>query len=113
MTHYTPEEVKNIEHISGQITKIQFSQAGYTALTENGDLYAWYYSDMDENYAGRNDSEDKMIPKMILSNIKSYESGATSLQLQNLEKYIVGDLIAKVKLVLELMEIVLGKIPMY
>lgn len=78
MTHYTPEEVKNIEHISGQITKIQFSQAGYTALTENGDLYAWYYSDMDENYAGRNDSEDKMIPKMILSNIKSYESGATS-----------------------------------
>lgn len=35
------------------------------------------------------------------------------LQLQNLEKYIVGDLIAKVKLVLELMEIVLGKIPMY
>lgn len=78
MTHYTPEEVKNIEHISGQITKIQFSQAGYTALTENGDLYAWYYSDMDENYAGRNDSEDKTIPKMILSNIKSYESGTTS-----------------------------------
>lgn len=39
MTHYTPEEVKNIEHISGQDTKIQFSQAGYTALTENGDLY--------------------------------------------------------------------------
>lgn len=77
MTHYTPEEVKNIEHISGQITKIQFSQAGYTALTENGDLYAWYYSD-DENYAGRNDSEDKTIPKMILSNIKSYESGTTS-----------------------------------
>lgn len=35
------------------------------------------------------------------------------LQLHNLEKYIVGDLIAKVKLVLELMEIVLGKIPMY
>lgn len=78
MTHYTPEEVKNIEHISGQITKIQFSQAGYTVLTENGDLYAWYYSDMDENYAGRNDSEDKTIPKMILSNIKSYESGTTS-----------------------------------
>ena len=78
MIHYTPEEVKNIEHISGQIIKIQFSQAGYTALTENGDLYAWYYSDMDENYAGRNDSEDKTIPKMILSNIKSYESGATS-----------------------------------
>ena len=36
-----------------------------------------------------------------------------NLKFQNMQKYIVGDLIAKVKLVLELMEIVLGKIPMY
>ena len=89
MTHYTPEEVKNIEHISGQITKIQFSQAGYTALTENGDLYAWYYSDMDENYAGRNDSEDKTIPKMILSNIKSYVPYAINFNVENLKSVVL------------------------
>ena len=83
LTHSTPERIKNIENISDKIVKVQYTQAGYTALTSKGDLYAWYYSYLNEDYAGRKDSEDKALPRIILSNVKSYESGTTSFAITN------------------------------
>lgn len=54
------------------------------AITENGDLYAWCYSDdYQSKYCGRTDSGDIKTPVVILNNIKSYHIGNTSFAICN------------------------------